>query len=331
VAKSGGIWVFCEVDEAQKLTKSACGLLATGRRLADSASKVLCSILIGENMKQAAGESLRFGSDRAYICAENAAYIENHVQVLESICNTYHPDVFLAAHSHLGQELLPRLAARLNAPIVTNCMSLEFGQATGRVVMTKPVYGGNALATFASDSSPQLATVRPNFNVAPSSHFEQKGEVIPLETISQFLPPQVNSLEKQKDVIESRLEDSDMVISGGRGIGGSEGFTYLRELAQLLGGAVGASRPPCDMKWVSSQYQIGLTGKVVAPKTYFAVAISGMMQHITGMFESKYIIAINKDKDANMFKMADYGVVGDYREILPSFIRNLREMTVPPD
>jgi electron transfer flavoprotein alpha subunit len=122
-----------------------------------------------------------------------------------------------------------------------------------------------------------------------------------------------------------RLEDADIIVAGGRGIGNPEGFAQLRELAGLLHGAVGASRPPCDIGWISPQLQVGLTGKTVAPKAYFAVAISGMMQHITGMFESHRVIAINKDKDANIFKMADYGVVGDYREVLSSLIGKLKE------
>jgi electron transfer flavoprotein alpha subunit len=329
VSEAGEIWILGEIGEDNKISRSTLGLLTLGRKLADVARGTLCSIFLGEDVTPAAERALSLGSDKVFVFQDDsyASYApELFVHTIESVCRKHHPDIFLAGHTAMGQDLLPRLAARLDAHIVTDCIDLRIDEATGKLLMTKPVYGGNAVAIFSSDASPQLATVRTRIAIPPQFP-ARKGELIPCEPIPVNLPNRIKRIFRAEDQADGlRLEDADIIVSGGRGIGNAEGFAQLRELAKSLHGVVGASRPPCDVGWVSPHLQIGLTGKTVAPKAYFAVAISGMMQHITGMFESQRVIAINKDKDANIFRMADYGVVGDYREVVPALTGKLKEL-----
>jgi electron transfer flavoprotein alpha subunit len=328
VSEQGGIWILGEIDAQQNIARPALDLFSRGRTLAADAEKSLSAFFIGSDITAAIQKFLTLLPERTYVF-ENAAYAEYepemYLQALEGICRQYQPEIFLAAHTAYGQDLLSRLAARLGAGIATDCIDLEIDPATGGLFMTKPIYGGNAVAVFTLDSSPQLGTVRAK-TAAPVSTPAKEPELIVLDSTPAPVSHPVKRLEIRKEEIAGlRLEDAQIIVSGGRGVGGPDGFETLRSFADLLGGAVGASRPPCDLGWAPSPLQVGLTGKNVAPKAYFAIAISGAMQHITGMFESQYIIAINKDKGANIFKTADYGVVGDYREVLPSLINKLKE------
>jgi len=333
--KSGGVWIFGETDEKGRTARSTRALISMAGRIAGAASKEFACVLIGSHIKEAAEECLRLGPARVYLCMHTAfAQYDGEVyaQGLESICKKYHPDILLAAHSPIGQDLLPRLAARLDTQIVTDCIELAIDERDGGLLMTKPIYGGNAVAVFTSDCSPQMATVRARIATPPQCHTAKEAELVPVEYVPVEEGRSIKRIQKMDSSADgARLEDAEVIVAGGRGIGSAEGFDSLRELAAVLGGAVGASRPPCDIGWMPSQLQIGLTGKVVAPKLYFAVAVSGMMQHIMGMFESGCVVAINKDKDAAIFRSADYGVVGDYREVLPSFIGKLQEMRTGPE
>jgi electron transfer flavoprotein alpha subunit len=208
-----------------------------------------------------------------------------------------------------------------------DCIELAIDGETKRLLQTKPVYGGNARAIFSGETEPQIATVRAKAMTPLERDAARQGEVITLEAGLDPAAIRTKVLEKVSQEVEGvRLEAAPVVVSGGRGIGSAEGFKQLEELAKLLKGAVGASRPPCDNGWVPDVLQVGLTGKIVAPELYIAVALSGSSQHMAGCSGCKNIVAINKDAEANIFREARYGVVGDWKKVLPAFTEKVREM-----
>lgn len=329
--RSGGaVWVLGEVNEQRAISRTSLELLGIARQLADTASEQLSALFIGSNIQEAAEHSTHFGSDRTYVidAPDFSDYDPDlYTHVVEQLCREGKPSTLLAGHTALSQDLFPRLAARLESEVVTDCVGLAFDHESEMLLMTKPVFGGNALAVFTCNSRPQIATVRARVGKVPQCAADKKGEIIRVETSADLPSARTRVIRKAREETDGvKLEDAEVVVSGGRGLGGAEGFGHLRALARLLGGAVGASRPPCDLGWISSSCQVGLTGQIVAPNLYLAVAISGAMQHLTGMSESKYIVAVNKDASANIFKFSDYGIVGDYKEILPAFIEKLQEL-----
>ena len=304
-------------------------LLGLARKLASSLGKKVVALLLGSGIAEGAEELARSGADEVFL-ADDAGLAEYNPDVylplLAAFCERERPAVILAGHTSLGQDLLPRLAFSLGAGLVTDCVGLEIDNATGGVAFTRPVYGGNALATQKATTATAMATVRARVGEAPPP--DGAGEVTPLDLP---LPPAARIEVKGRVHEESRecpLEEAPVVVSGGRGMGGEEGFERLRELASLFGGAVGASRPPVDSGWAPTTCQVGITGKVVAPAIYIAVAISGSSQHLSGMGESGKVVAINKDPDAYIFQVSDYGVVGDWKQVLPAFTAKLRELLV---
>ena len=228
----------------------------------------------------------------------------------------------------MGRDLAPRLAFRLGTSLTTDCLSLSIDAETKLLTQTRPVYGGNAQAVFTSESMPQVATVR-NKAISPLERDDsRKGEVIPTKIDIDTSKVRTKILETVKEeAVGIKLEEAPVIVCGGRGLGGPEPFqTVLKELADLLYGAVGASRPPADNGWVPEALHIGLTGKIVAPDIYIAIAISGASQHTAGCSGSKHIIAINKDPEANIFREAEFGVVGKYEEVVPAFTNKLKEL-----
>jgi electron transfer flavoprotein alpha subunit len=222
-------------------------------------------------------------------------------------------------------DLSPRLAFRLGAATILDCVDLAIED--GKMQKTKPVYGGNALAVYVSESKPQMATIRTKAFEPLAQDTSRSGEVVNFDPGLDASAIRQKVVDRVKEEIEGiKLEDADVVVCGGRGIGSAEAFDELHELAKLMGGAVGASRPPCDSGWVPANIQIGLTGKMVAPSIYIAVALSGSSQHQAGMSGSRNIIAINKDPEANIFGIAHYGIVGDYKKILPAFKEKCQEL-----
>jgi electron transfer flavoprotein alpha subunit len=324
-----GVWLVGETDK-ESLSKATLQILGVGRQVADALSTSLSIVLFGEEPGNAAEESIRCGCDRVYV-SENERLSEFNPDIfstaLEKILADTKPKLILAAHTALGQDLFPRLAARLKTQVATDCVDVDYDQQGDKLLMTKPTHGGNALAVFSCSSQPVMATVRMGAAESPQPDPTRKGDILPVA----FTPdPGVTRTKVRRRNVEEdtsiRLEDAAIVVSGGRGIGGPEGFKQLRELAELLGAAVGVSRPPCDLGWMPSSSQVGFTGKIVAPEVYFAVGISGAMQHVSGMYDSKCIIAVNKDPEANIFNYSDYGIVADYGEALPAFTEKMREL-----
>ncbi|MDP3064820.1 MAG: electron transfer flavoprotein subunit alpha/FixB family protein, partial [Chloroflexota bacterium] len=246
---------------------------------------------------------------------------------LEQVCRQVAPAIVLMGRTELGRELAPRLAFRLGAGLLQDCVEVSLDSA-GRMVGKRPVYGGNVIATVACVGQPQVATIRPKaYSPAAPDPSSARGEVSSLEV---RLEPAMSCTKIVETVKEApsgvKLEDARVVVSGGRGMGGADGFRVLVELAGLLGGAVGASRPAVDAGWAPQLLQVGLTGRSVTPELYVAVGISGASQHLAGCSSAKTIVAINRDSGANIFREARYGLVGDWRQALPAFIQALKEM-----
>lgn len=317
------IMVLAEIDESSKPTRLTLELLGLGRNLAASGGGV-SPVVLGSGIGEACSELASRGAERVFFLdrPELSPYNpEVWTPVLEAFIRERRPGLVLAGHTHLGQDLLPRLAFSLGAGLVTDCVGIR--EEGGGFLLTRPVYGGNALAGMRVNTPLCLATVRARVGevLSPSG---VGGEIVPLD----LDPPQESRMAVRErhrlEAGECPLEEARVVVSGGRGMGGEEGFQALRELARILGGAVGASRPPVDSGWAPSTCQVGITGKVVAPDLYIAVAISGSSQHLSGMGDSGKIVAINKDPEAYIFRVSDYGVVGDWREVLPAFLSKVR-------
>ena len=236
------------------------------------------------------------------------------------------PRFVLFGHTDTGSDLGPTLSFHLGMPITTDCVELSVDEETKRLLTTKPVYGGLAMATLTSDDAIQMATIRPK-SLPQAERTGPEGIAVPVDCSLGTAAPRMKVLDKVVEEVEGiKLEDAEVIVSGGRGIGGPEGFKDLGELAKFLKGTVGASRVACDSGWMPPKQQVGLTGTIVAPRLYIALGISGASQHMTGCARSKTIVAINKDPNAPIFKEAHYGVVGDWKVILPAFMNKLRSM-----
>jgi electron transfer flavoprotein alpha subunit len=249
------------------------------------------------------------------------------VKILARFIEEKRPRILLFGHTFQGAELGPRLAFRLNRGIATDCVDLSVEPDTNKLLRTKPIYGGMAMAIFTSEDFPQMATVRPKALPPAERRTCSQGNSVPFNLDFGGGSPRIRFLERvTEEVAGIKLEDADVIVSGGRGIQGKEGFRELDGLAKLLKGTVGASRVACDSGWVPSTLQVGLTGKIVAPKLYIAVGISGASQHMTGCSRSQCIVAINKDPAAPIFKQAHFGVVGDWKVVLPAFMEKLKSL-----
>jgi electron transfer flavoprotein alpha subunit len=227
----------------------------------------------------------------------------------------------------LGRDLAPRLAFRLKTGLAMDCVDLEIDSESGDLLATRPVYGGNALAIYTVIEMPHMATVRSKAMTPLEKDESRTGEIISIDADYGPLPAHVTVIEKIREEAGGvKLEDADVIVSGGRGIGDAKSFAELRRLADLMKGAVGATKAACDFEWVPASWQIGLTGKIVSPNVYFAVALSGASQHMAGCSGAKTIVAINKDPDANIFKEAEFGVIGDWHNVVPALTEKIEEL-----
>ena len=305
-------------------------MLGGGRELADNINGRLALLLLGDKLESAAEEAITYGTDDVYL-AENPQLgtyqADTYLQIIEKAVKDVEPEILLMGQTSIGRDLAPRLAFRLGTGLCMDCVRLEIEPISGPVRMTRPVYGCKALAVMICKTKPQMASIRPGTMKSREQEMSRKGRVHALASdidTSRIRAKVTARVEERMDSVS--LEDAKVIVCGGRGMGSPDSFSILEDLARLLGGAVGASRPPCDAGWISPTRQIGLTGKIVSPNLYIAVAVSGSSQHVAGCAESHTIVAINKDPEANIFSMAHYGVLGDYREILPPFIGRIREI-----
>lgn len=321
--------VFAEHRDDKLLAIAREGLGA-GKKLADALGQELVAIVVGDNVGGIARQAIAAGAQKVYVVDDPLLkdyQADAWVSVMEKVVRQVKPAVLILGQTDIGRDLAPRLAFRLGAAATLDCVDLAIDPATKRLLATKPVYGGNALAVFVTDTDPQIVTIRTKSMTALEPDASRRGEIISVAAgldASAIRAKVVNRV--VEEVAGIKIEDAAAVVAGGRGIGGTEGFRQLEELARLLKGAVGASRPPCDNDWVPDTIQVGLTGKIIAPELYIAVAISGSSQHMSGCSGSRAIVAINKDKEANIFRYARFGVVGDWKKVLPAFTAKVREL-----
>jgi electron transfer flavoprotein alpha subunit len=330
MAEYKGILVCGELADG-KLASITTELLGCGRKLADDLKENLSCLLVSDAVGGASKEAIAFGADKVYAVEHPALkeyQADSYMQAAEKLVKEISPRTILIGQTSMGRDLAPRLAFRLGTSLTTDCLDLSIDPGTKLLTQTRPVYGGNAQAIFTSEFMPQMATVRTKAMSPLERDDSRKGEVIPTKIDIDTSKVRTKILETVKEeAVGIKLEDAPVIICGGRGIGGPEPFqTTLKELADLLHGAVGASRPPADNGWVSEAAHIGLTGKIVAPDIYIAVAVSGASQHTAGCTGSKHIIAINKDPEANIFREAELGVVGKYEEVVPALTNKLKEL-----
>jgi electron transfer flavoprotein alpha subunit len=329
VPEHNNVMVYTEVA-GETLSAISLELLGCGRELADDLGQELCAVLVGSNVSSSAQKVITLGADKVYMVDDPLLKdyrTDSYVSVMEKVVTQTMPQILLLGQTAVGRDLAPRLSFRLRTAAVLDCVQLTIDPDSKRLLQTKPVYGGNALAIYTCKSYPQIATVRANVMSPPEPDESRQGEIINIEAALDPSTIKTKILEKVPESIEGiRLEDAKVMVSGGRGIGDADGFRHLEELAGLLKGAVGATRPSCDNGWVPATRQIGLTGKIVSPDLYIAVAISGASQHLSGISGSNTIVAINKDPDANIFKEAHFGIVGDWKKVLPAFTTKLKEI-----
>ena len=334
-----GVYVFAQqVDNI--VNSIAFELIGKGKDLAADLGTEVTAVLVGSNVKGLADELAEYGADRVIVVddPELKEYrTEPYAHALASVIREYKPEIFLVGATAIGRDLGPRVSARIHTGLTADCTQLDIGdfplnpvpgkeQKHNQLLMTRPAFGGNTIATIACpDFRPQMATVRPGVMQKKDRQPGVKANVI--EFNPGFTPNQnyVEILEVVKAVSETvDIMDAKILVSGGRGMGSPENFKMLDELAEVIGGTVSCSRAVVDAGWKPKDLQVGQTGKTVRPNVYFAIGISGAIQHLAGMEESDIIIAINKDETAPIFDVADFGIVGDLNKIVPALTEKLR-------
>lgn len=324
------VWVYLEISDG-KARNVGLELVGEGRKLANEMGQKLAGVLIGNNIEGLAKEVFAAGADMVYLAEapELAHYnTDGYAATFVDMIRTYKPSVILLGATNDGRDLGPRVACRIGTGLTADCTGLGIDEETGLVAWTRPAFGGNIMATIlCPEHRPQMGTVRPSVFKRPAPDYTRDGEII-----------RVASKVKQEDIrtkiidiihvctASCNLEEAEIIVSGGRGLGKPENFCYVEDLANVLGGAVGASRAAVDAGWKPPLHQVGQTGKTVGPKIYFACGISGAIQHLAGMSSSDVIIAINKDPDAPIFKVADYGIIGDITEVLPIMTEEFKKI-----
>jgi electron transfer flavoprotein alpha subunit len=325
-----GVWVFVEQLEGQPVRVSL-ELLGKGRELADKLNVELTAFLIGESGGDLAKELIFYGADKVIVA--NDPLLKNYqtglyTDIISEQVMKEKPEVLIVGASHIGRDLAPRLSFRLNAGCTADCTDLDIDEENRLFVSTRPAFGGNVMATIiCPEHRPQMSTVRPGVMALPEKDESRRGQIVPLDLQLNQEDVEVEILESVKGKSEGvNIQEAETIIAIGMGAGDTETFGMIRELAELLEGEVGATRLAVEAGWISHDFQIGQTGKTVRPNLYIACGISGTVQHTAGMSGSKIIIAINNDPNAEIFKIADYGIVGDVRKVVPAIIAELKSL-----
>ena len=315
------VWVYAEQRQGV-ITPVVRDLLGEGKRLAGEIGCELCAVLLGGNVSGLEKELIRYGADKVYIAEhpllENYT-TDGYTKVITDAIEQYKPEILLYGATHIGRDLAPRIAARVNTGLTADCTKLEIDPADKKIMQTRPAFGGNLMATIVCpEHRPQMSTVRPGVMQKLEPDDTKAGEVIRMEVSLSESDVRTKILEIVKSTKEIvSLTDADVIVSGGRGLGNADGFKVIQKLADAMGGVVGASRAAVDAGWIDHSHQVGQTGTTVKPKIYIACGISGAIQHLAGMQSSNMIIAVNKNPRAPIFEIADYGLVGDLFEIVP--------------
>jgi len=326
-----GIWVFAEQYE-NNVHPVVLELLGEGRKLANELKVELCAILLGDaSVEGEAKDLISYGADKVYVAiADELKHYTTlpYTTMISKMIKQYKPEIVLFGATTTGRDCASRIAARINAGLTADCTGLAIDKETKLLQQTRPAFGGNIMATIiCKNHRPQMSTVRPKVFKKAVPDKGRKGEIIkvPAKIDQGDLLVKVINIIKDTTV-KVNLSEAEIIVSGGRGLQAPENFKLVEELAEVIGGAVGASRATVDAGWISSHHQVGQTGKTVCPKLYIAVGISGAIQHLAGMQSSDIIVAINRDPDAPIFKVATYGIVGDLFEVVPKLTRKLKEV-----
>lgn len=329
IADWKGVFVYCEY-RLGALAPVSLELLGIGRKLADVRGVSLSAVLIGHETGDTAGQLIGHGADQVLRVdqPELADFSEDsYTEVLTALINEHKPEIVLAGATAIGRSFIPAVATNLNAGLTADCTKLEIREEDGLLLQTRPAFGGNIMATIVCPAHrPQMSTVRPKVMKALEFDPDRTGEIVDISPIQSQLASRIKVLETVVATESNvNIQESEILVSGGRGLESDKGFALIKQLADALGGNVSASRAVVDAGWISYPHQVGQTGKTVAPKLYIACGISGAIQHVAGMQSSETIVAINRDANAPIFQVADYGLVGDLFEILPKLIRKIEE------
>ncbi len=324
------VWVFCEQKKGVIQTISF-ELLGEGKKLANKLGGKLCAVLLGDGVGSKVDDLAWRGADKVYLV--EAPQLKNYqddsyTKVLVELVKEYKPEVILCGATVIGRSLISRVAITTDAGLTADCTGLDIDEKERLLLQTRPAFGGNIMATIITPNHrPQMSTVRHKVMKEPELNKSHKAEVIKKKYSDDILSSRTKIIDIVEEIEETvNLSEADIIVSGGRGIGGPENFSHIKELAKVLGAAVGASRATVDAGWIPYSHQVGQTGKTVCPKLYIACGISGQIQHLIGMQSSKVILAINKDPDAPIFKVATYGIVGDIFEIIPALTKEFRRL-----
>ena len=329
-AKTKDLWVFVETNEDGTAKNVGLELLTPGRMMAGKQGGELVAVVIGNNVEAAVNAASAQGADKVIVCEHPllATYTTDAYAIaLCTLVEKYGPTSMLIGATNNGRDLGPRVSCRLKTGLTADCTALDIDPESGNVAWTRPAFGGNLMATIlCPDHRPQIGTVRPGvFKKGEAG--EAKAEIIKedIHVDAKDIRTQVLELIKDMDSESVDLEGAEIIVSGGRGVGGPEGFEPIKALAGVLGATVGASRAAVDAGWIPHSHQVGQTGKTVGPKLYIACGISGAIQHLAGMSGSDVVVAINKDPEAPIFDVADYGVVGNLFEVLPVLTEEIKK------
>jgi electron transfer flavoprotein alpha subunit len=323
-----GVWVFAEQRDGT-LKSVSYELLSEGRKLADMLGTEVCAVCLGHNVAGAEG-LIAYGADKVYL-VDNPA-MANHDEdyytgALVDLIGEHKPEIVLAGATAMGRSLIPRVASILHTGLTADCTGLDIDPQSKLLLQTRPTFGGNVMATIVCQARrPQMATVRPHVFKRSAPDEQRQGEMIKVDFDREAVTSKTKLLSFVEDLSEKvKLDDAEIIVSGGRGLGKPDNFHIVAELAEVLGAALGSSRPPVDDGWIPYSHQVGQTGKTVCPKLYIACGVSGAVQHLAGMQTSDVIIAINEDPNAPIFEVATYGIVGDLFEVVPMLTEKLRK------
>jgi len=322
-----GVWTLGEVRD-REIHPVSYELLAWGRDLADKLGVELASVIIGYQIKDNPDELIYRGADRVYV-VDNPALenfrVDPYSDILSKLVGEYKPEILIASATTLGRTLMPVCAVKLGAGLTADCTGLDIDLSERLLIQTRPAIGGNIMATIKTPvHRPQMSTVRPKSKRPLLRNDSRSGEVIVKAFEDKYLDSRVKRIDfLREETIGAPLQDAEIIVSCGRGLKNEKNLALINQFAGFLSGSVGASRKAVDMGWISYSHQVGLSGKTVSPKLYIACGISGAVQHLAGMSSAETIIAINSDPEADIFKVADYGIVGDLFEVIPLLLERL--------
>ena len=312
-----------------QIRKVSLELISQGRKIADQSGDPLVAVILGQDIDALAKDLSSYGADKVIIAndAKLAEYTTGaYTSVLNQLIRQEEPQAVLIGNTAIGKDLAPRLAQRLGVGLASDCTGMDY-DANVLLTFKRPIYAGKAFAHVASNVRPILATIRPNTFPVATPDSSRQAEIV--QAATQIDPADLRAIVKEVAIAASKrpeLTEANIIVSGGRGMKGPENYNIIEELADSIGAAVGASRAAVDSGWKEHKFQVGQTGKTVAPTLYIACGISGAIQHLAGMGSSKFIVAVNKDPEANIFNVADYGIVGDLFEIVPLLTQEFKKL-----